>query len=516
MYRSTDGAVTFTNCSGEPTAPAGQPWKFNCTDECSSWSVVEVLASNGQGSSSALPAGAYFFTDRTMWQSTNDGQSWRPFSRATSASGHMPRDGQWGHDEFFSQSQVYQRRDGTFLHSARMNTEPCDSWAGEQLWKSNDTSAEHWGCLTQAAGGYCDAKKGHTPTGCYHQADIPIQCTGEHSPNWLKPGNHYSHWLRLHDDRLLLSEYTSIPPVLDSMNASNRLLVYAAWTHRSNVIDDDGYGTGSRGLISYGKHASTPFLPVVLDLFLTAHPASDDGSTFNFARDYLVIFSQSDDFCNTPVPWKGKEIELCCAPAKGGCACEVGYGNTIQLSGSGDLLTATSYYNASDPHPFSVDVTRWRLPEHRALKLDDDDDLKIEDVDHASSLRFSGCWGCDILHGSDAWTNLLFDNDNLTLIELSAAKAGDCYQTLYKWEAYAVPRPSVFDGVHCHSPIDRFGNSTGCVTLSPTYEQEWAALHTTLKPHIASGAITGIMLGDERMWVSTQAIPTTIDFKERL
>ena len=41
---------------------------------------------------------------------------------------------------------------------------------------------------------------------------------------WLKPGNHYSHWLRLRDGRLLLT-----------------------WTHRNNVIDDDGYGTGAGG-----------------------------------------------------------------------------------------------------------------------------------------------------------------------------------------------------------------------------------------------------------------------------
>ena len=115
----------------------------------------------------------------------------------------------------------------------------------------------------------------------------------------------------------------------------------------------------------------------------------------------------------------------------------------------------------------------------------------------AAGLRYSACWGCDPEHGGDGWTNLLFDSANLTLIDLSATGR---YRALYKWEAYAVPRASAFDGVHCHSPLDRFGNSTGCVTLSATYEQEWAALHTTLKPHIASGAIVGIMLGDERMW----------------
>jgi hypothetical protein len=126
MFRSIDGAVTFNNCSGEPTEPAGHPFKFNCTDECGSWSVFEVSSLDEH--LSPLPLGVYYFTDRAMWQSTNEGQNWRPFSRASSASGHMPRDGQWGHDEFFSQSEVYRRRDGTFLHSARMNTEMCDGW----------------------------------------------------------------------------------------------------------------------------------------------------------------------------------------------------------------------------------------------------------------------------------------------------------------------------------------------------------------------------------------------------
>jgi hypothetical protein len=285
MFRSTDSARSFSNVTGVPgsAGSAAQPWKFNCTDECGSWSVVEVSAADEQLQRSAgalLPAGVYFFVDRWMWQSLDSGRTWRPFSRASSPSGHMPRDGEWGHDEFFSQSQVYRRRDGTFLHSVRVNSAPCDSWAGEQLWKSNDTLAQHWHCLTQADGGFCGSTNtGHSPTGCYHQADEPMQCTAtDHHPNWLKPGNHYSRWLRLRDDRLLLT-----------------------WTHRSNTIDDDGYGTGSRGLLSY-----------------------DDGATFDLSKDYIVMFSQSDNFCNPPVPYKGGEILLCCAPAKGGCACNVG------------------------------------------------------------------------------------------------------------------------------------------------------------------------------------------------
>ena len=38
---------------------------------------------------------------------------------------------------------------------------------------------------------------------------------------------------------------------------ARRLLL--TWTHRSNVIDDDGYGTGTRGLISYDDGTSFDF-----------------------------------------------------------------------------------------------------------------------------------------------------------------------------------------------------------------------------------------------------------------
>ena len=51
----------------------------------------------------------------------------------------------------------------------------------------------------------------------------------------------------------------------------------------------------------------------------------------------------------------------------------------------------------------------------------------------------------------------------------------------------------------CVSPLARFG-ATACVTLSPTFAADWATLHTQLAPHIASGAVVGIMLGDERMY----------------
>jgi len=128
-------------------------------------------------------------------------------------------------------------------------------------------------------------------------------------PMWLKPGNHYSHMLRLHDGRLLLT-----------------------WTHRSNLIDDDGFGTGSRGLLSY-----------------------DEGFTWDFTKDYIVIKAQDES--------SAQARSSGCAPSAGGCGCGVGYGNTLQLE-DGRLLTATSFDLAQ-----SLDIALWEIPP--TLKTDD-------------------------------------------------------------------------------------------------------------------------------------------------
>ena len=92
------------------------------------------------------------------------------------------------------------RQDGVFLHGARFNTQPCDDLAGSQLWRSSGTTgvaSETWRCITQAAGGYCNPSTART---CYHQADKPVECTA--MPMFLKPGNHYSHMLRLQDGQM--------------------------------------------------------------------------------------------------------------------------------------------------------------------------------------------------------------------------------------------------------------------------------------------------------------------------
>ena len=72
-----------------------------------------------------------------------------------------------------------------------------------------------------------------------------------------------------------------------------------------------------------------------------------DGSSWDFERDYLVVFAQSDDFCNPPVPYKpGSEIKLCCAPEKGGCSCNVG----CEIARHCLALTASTIFVSEKKH----------------------------------------------------------------------------------------------------------------------------------------------------------------------
>lgn len=61
MYRSTDSGRTFALVHGEGTDPYVSGFHFNCTDEGTSWSVLELPEASHD-----MPAGAYFFADRTV------------------------------------------------------------------------------------------------------------------------------------------------------------------------------------------------------------------------------------------------------------------------------------------------------------------------------------------------------------------------------------------------------------------------------------------------------------------
>ena len=110
----------------------------------------------------------------------------------------------------------------------------CDNYDGSQLWKSVDTQGKAWGCISQAAGGLC--ANGGVPMPGHNGKRVP--CNWEHgyvdrcanltAAPFLPLGSMYTHFLRLADGRLLMT-----------------------WTKRTPKYDDDGYGSGTRGLLSY-------------------------------------------------------------------------------------------------------------------------------------------------------------------------------------------------------------------------------------------------------------------------
>jgi hypothetical protein len=366
MWRSEDTARTFTNVSGtvgSKLLPAGT-FHFNstcvsvltsqhaalisvqcslvwsvltaraaCSDECGSWSVLELDAEEH-----GMPAGVYYFADQSIWRSADSGSHWRVFSTARNSGDpasappihNFPSScGIDNRKAFYFQSEVYRRQDGSFLHGTRVPVgQTGDYFDSSQLWQSSDTRGEYWHCISQAAAGYCAA--GKVKGGCYTRGgakDCPAyvdNCANLtwDKAAWIKPGNMYTHLLRLHDGRVLLT-----------------------WTKRlasipNPMYDDDGYGAGTRGSISY-----------------------NDGSSFALDTDYIVIQAQNDSW--NPV-------------CRHGGPCRVGFGNTIQLA-NGTLITVycrdtpnilpdrTPHNNTQNQ--ILVSVVRWNLP---PLKQDDD------------------------------------------------------------------------------------------------------------------------------------------------
>ena len=206
-----------------------------------------------------LPAGAFYFLDDSIWRSTNAGEYWRlfqtvhnrgslstpmrnfPYAPWSPFAKSKPMGANGG---FFFQSEVYRRKDGRFLHGARTPVEPgCDDYDGSQLWRSVDTRGKEWECASPAAGGFCD--DGNHTCLAIQKGYVDYCNHSESNRGLFLPGSVYSHFLRLHDGRLLLT-----------------------WTKRSPKYDADGFGSGTRGLLSYDGKSVAALVSTFLKSFL--------------------------------------------------------------------------------------------------------------------------------------------------------------------------------------------------------------------------------------------------------
>jgi hypothetical protein len=242
--------------------------------------------------------------------------------------GYSPRwvDG----DTFYGQSTVYEGVDGSLRHVTRVGIDVAwDETDGSQLWHSGDGGAS-WACSTTAAGGYC---AGHT---C---APTQRRACANATAGFGWPGTMYNSFLRLADGRVLdtFTQRCNGPGPRSADNACR----------------SDGFGTGLRGLLSY-----------------------DDGKTFDFGKDYMVLAAGDDD--NNPLLHTT------------GCAC--GYGATIQFA-DGTLGTPYCYSNttlakecaASQASSCFVTVGGWAPPSactvrDRIVEPADNSDLPAQNL----------------------------------------------------------------------------------------------------------------------------------------
>jgi hypothetical protein len=331
MFRSTDAGISFSAVRG---VHDGALFHFNCTrkipihdSECGAWSVLELTQP-----AQDMPAGAYYFADKTIWRSEDSGRHWKPHNQARNEKDppgalihNWPYAGRGAvgdrshrasDEAFYFQSEVYRQRDGSLLHGCRtpgpatcpsclVNTKNCDHLDGSQLWKSQDNGI-HWHCISVAAGGACNGTHGAP---CDWQAGYVDQCANmSKTAPFLRLGSMYTHFLRLNqpgDTRLLMT-----------------------WTKRSPTLDDDGFGSGTRGLLSH------------------------DGDTWDLNSDYIVLQAQDDNV--------GSEYGQSC---RAGCGCAVGFGNTIQLP-NGTLISVYMHDQsiASGGASNVISIVRWTLP----------------------------------------------------------------------------------------------------------------------------------------------------------
>jgi hypothetical protein len=130
----------------------------------------------------------------------------------------------------------------------------CDATAQPlQQFEFDDLKGDHPGRIRDKATGRCLSIKNCALDVGPHTGPQPgpPQCDDDSYQIFLKPGNMYSRFLRLHDGRVLMT-----------------------FTHRTcQWVDNDGWGAGSRALLSY-----------------------DDGLSWDVDHDYMVLNAEDDFF----------------------------------------------------------------------------------------------------------------------------------------------------------------------------------------------------------------------------
>ena len=329
-YRSTDHARSFTasNSSWNCTLCSG-PW---CGGGGSSYNVIEVKPTDA---TETLPPGLYFFAHIHVYRSIDNGVS---FQLHVSAS--VVSNGQWdmrGGDSFFEQTGTpFLTKAGVLVNVPRVGVRSdWDETDGSQLWASTNGGRD-WSCRTNAAGNFC--ANNNLNFSCMN--NVSYSCSSTHSGDRRSfggPGDMYSHMLRLHDGRTLLTWTKRCSRATD--------FILRSINEPANApCRDDGHGTGLRAI-------------------LTDERALD----WDWQSDYMILTEQSDLYSDIS-----------------GSGCECGYGNTIQLRGSDTLVTVYSYANATEINTSiatdhgtglhrgfgsHIGVMRWRLPS--VMKTDD-------------------------------------------------------------------------------------------------------------------------------------------------
>jgi hypothetical protein len=213
--------------------------------------------------------------------------------------------------DFFGQTSMYQSPiDGKLLMPVRACVnDHWDEHDAMMLFESRDHGSS-WKCKSAPPPADIGPTAGHTNTTCPGMPHspcetMPRQNIANLSQTFGGLSDMYPHFLKLKDGRLLLT-----------------------FTHRSLdfAANDDGWGIGLRGIISY-----------------------DDGDTWDFSTDRIVINAQAR---NNP-------------PAESYEGCNCGYGSTIQTT-DGALVSVYTYPVTVEGPP-TVEVVRWRLP----MKSDD-------------------------------------------------------------------------------------------------------------------------------------------------